>query len=493
MELPRIDRQDPRPLVDQLVAFYQAAVAAGRLRPGDRLPTIRKLASDLDLTRGTVQEAWRRLQDEGCFESTVGRGTVVAAQIQSPEASSLAASLSPGALAAYRQLVEHRAPEPEGPLRADLAAMHPDQDLFPVADFGASLSRVLKARGKDLLGYGEPTGDAELRGLLAAMTPGEPDGDPDHVLITNGAQQGLDLVLRACTRPGDGVALAVPSYHHFFGMLEINGLHPVPVRAGAEDFDAEDLRRVLAREDVRLLYVMPTFHNPSGNTLDRAQRQALMEVAAASDVPVLEDEFELELRFAGEPQPTLRSLDPRGLTATVRTFSKGLFPGIRLGWIHADPQLLGPLAAVKRFSDLDTSALLQAATVDFLRQGGLESHRARLCEQVARRHATAQEALATHLPEGFTWTRPEGGYVLWLQAPAGFDLSAWVRAAAEQGVRVSRGDLFFPAGHPATPGLRICLAQADCAAIRLGIEVLGRCARELSQRASGPARRPLIL
>src|SRR5690606_10776897 len=149
----------------------------------------------------------------------------------------------------------------------DLAALHPDPDLFPVAAFAASLDRVIRTRGSLLLGYGEPTGDRELRYHLATVaaadggTTGSPSVSPagrpatsrpvaDEILAPRGAQQRIDLVRRTLTRPGAGVAMALPPYHHLFGLLELQGLACVPVRAGAEGFDLDDLARVLARDDV---------------------------------------------------------------------------------------------------------------------------------------------------------------------------------------------------------------------------------------------------
>jgi 2-aminoadipate transaminase len=507
MQLPALDPAGPTPLVDQLVAHFHGLIEAGRLRAGERLPTIRAVAGNGGLTRATVQAAYRRLNDMGLVSSTVGRGTTVRAGRSGRRTEGV---VSPGAQAAYRQLLRQPQLAMGGTPVCDLAALHPDPDLFPVAAFAASLDRVIRTRGSSLLGYGEPTGDRELRYHLATVaaadggTTGSPPASPagtaaapravaDEILVTSGAQQGIDLVLRTLTRPGDGVAMALPTYHHLFGLLELHGLACVPVRAGAEGFDLDDLARVLAREDVALLYVMPSFHNPTGRTLDLDQRRALMEVVAATGVPVLEDEFEMELRFRGGRLPTLRSLDPRGLTATIRTFSKGLFPGVRMGWIQADAEILGPMAAVKRYSDLDTSALLQAALLDFLKTPDFAAFRLELCAVVAARHGSAQAALARHMPPGFCWTEPEGGYVVWVEGPPGFDSDQLARTAAERGVLISPGSLFHPSDAPVA-GWRISLSRTDPAGIEAGIAILGRGAAEmLGTAAGGPSHRPLLL
>jgi hypothetical protein len=154
-----------------------------------------------------------------------------------------------------------------------------------------------------------------------------------YVLVTAGAQQALDLVLRTFCTAGDTVLVTSPSYHQMHGLLRAHGLQVVQVPLRADGVDLDALRTALQRRSVRLAYLMPTFHNPTGRTLDRAQRQALLAVFADTAVPIVEDEYQSDLRHRGEPLPTLRSLDRRGLTVTVQTMSKGLFPALRLGWI----------------------------------------------------------------------------------------------------------------------------------------------------------------
>jgi DNA-binding transcriptional MocR family regulator len=330
-----------------------------------------------------------------------------------------------------------------------------------------------------------------LRALLAARREtADPAAAPDEILITSGAQQGIDLVLRAFTEPGDGVAVPVPSYHHVFGMLKAHGLQLVPVATRDHAIDLQDLQRALAR-GARLLYVMPTFHNPTGTTLDQHARQALVDALRRTDVPVLEDEFQRDLRFAGKPLPSLARLDPRGLTVTVRTFSKGLFPGVRLGWLQASPEVIQRLGALKRFGDLESSALLQAALADFVGCGALDRHLEAVRRELRARHEAARRALARAMPAGVRWTEPDGGYVLWLETP-GLDADALAAAAAARGVLTTPGRLFDPRSR-ASAGLRLSLSRPEPAAIERGIDVLGACAGELLRAGTRAGARTLFL
>jgi len=497
MELPHLSQDRDDPVVDQVARHYRRAIEQGRLRPGDRLPTIRAVAQHTGVNRATVQDAYRQLQELGLVSATVGRGTSV---IAPSEVVGLEEHpISPGARAAWQHLRDQTrmpAADPAVPTVANFAELLPDHDLFPVEDFRSSLERVLERQGGRLLLYGQPTGDLELRQQLAERDVGPDTGgsaaDAEEILVTNGAQQGIDLVLRAFTRPGDAVAVAIPTYHHLFGLLKVHGLNLAPLRAGPDGIHVDDLAKALARPDVRLLYLMPSFHNPTGRTLNLAARKTVMKMAAESRVPVLEDEFQLELRFRGKALPSLRSLDPRGLTVTVRTLSKGLFPGVRLGWVHARQDVLGPIAALKRYIDLETSPLLQAALVDFTRRGALESYLEPLRAELGRRHQAAQRALAKSMPEGSSWSTPDGGFALWVEAPAvvsGRDLAA---GAAARGVLVSPGQLFHPDDEPVS-GVRLSLSRTDETQIQEGIQVLGACASELLAQAQSPSNRPLFL
>lgn len=494
--LPDIRSRDGHPLVDQIATFYADLIREGSLRPGERLPTIREVAGHARVTRATVQQAYKRLADDGLVVATVGRGTMVRDR-EVADGERLEGPAGRFALDTWR----HLRSMPDADLRADqgaelvadFAELRPDPQLFPVDDFRAAIEFELRGDGAELLAYGDPSGSLALREYLAA-SPDASDapGRPEDILITSGAQQGIDLVVRSLTTPGAAVAAPIPTYHQLFGTLKAYGLRLAPVRMTADRaaIDLEDLRRVLARQDVELLYVMPTFHNPTGRTLDLEARQAVVDLAAEAGVPILEDEFECELRFEGDPLPSLRSLDARGWTSTVRSFSKGLFPGVRVGWVHAGSAVLGPLTAMKRFADLGTSPLIQASLARFIQRGDMARHLDAVRAELRTRHAVAQQTLQAHMPAGTKWTEPCGGFALWVELPPGTDADAVAKAAAERGVRVTPGSVFDPSGS-STAGLRLSLSRVSTEATREGIKILGAvaadaCAAEVDTETQPP-------
>lgn len=476
----------PRRSAAEIADTFAKAIATGRLPAGHQLPTVRALAEQLGTTRTTVLAAYHLLRNQGLVEGVVGRGTSVRRDL--PGDSGSAATFSPAArealLGVARATPRPRLPEGQA-LVADFAPGAPDQALFPVREFEASLARVLASRGGELLGYGAQSGEADLRRELARRC-GAPG---DELLITNGAQQGLDLALRTfCSGPG-AVLVPAPTYHHFIDLARVHGLEVVPVPTDDRGVDLEVLARELPR--AQLLYVMPTFHNPTGRTLDEAQRKALMAVVTKTRVPVLVDEFQEELRFSGTPAPRLATLDSRELTITVHTLSKGLFPGVRIGWLEAPRKLLAPLAALKRLCDLETSPLLQAALADFLGSGVFDRHLHSVRQQLAARHATAQRILATEMPTGSTWTRPDGGFSLWLELPRDLDSERVLAACSRRGVLLMPGRMFDPLDRPSS-AFRVSLARVTEAQIAAGLSILAECARECLAGAS-PIPAPLFL
>ncbi len=461
------------PADEQIEAHFAATIADGHLGTGARLPTIRAVAERCGVARTVVHAAYRRLQERGLVEAVVGRGTIVAdaavagAAARDPVAPSARAALQAcersGAAIALPAGVE---------LVADMAQFLPDSAGFAVDEFRASLQRVLSERGAELLGYGNPAGDDDLRRCLVQRAlPIDPTARPDELLITSGAQQGIDLVLRTFTSPGDAVIVPVPAYHHLFGLLACHGLEVLPVRWDDEGLDLDALGAALREANARLLYLMPTFQNPTGRSLDARARRELMAMLARTQIPVLEDDCAGELRFRGEPQPSLRSLDRRGLTVSVRSFSKELFPGVRVGWVQAGSSVLPAMAALKRYSDLETTPLLQAALVDFIAGGGLDRHLDALRDVLRTRHAAAQRALADSPPPRTTWTQPEGGFALWVTAPPGVAAETVAQAAAARGVVVTPGGVFATDAQPCS-SVRLSLSRADAAQITAGIEIL---------------------
>ncbi|MFP6624320.1 MAG: PLP-dependent aminotransferase family protein, partial [Myxococcota bacterium] len=328
-----------------------------------------------------------------------------------------------------------------------------------------------------------PQGHAGLREVIAERF--EAIGcrlGADEIVLCHGASQGISLALRLFAQPGDSVAVEMPTYHNLLSTLVALGLRATPVQLGPDGPDLEQLERSLSRQDVKAFYTIPTFHNPMGITTSTSARRQLLDVAGRCGVPVIEDGFEMDLRCAGREVPPLAALDPHGLVVHLSSFSKSLFPGVRVGSITAQGRALEGLLALKHSTDLSDAMPLQAALEEFVRSGEYDRHLGRMRRMLRSRTKAILAALEQEMPDGTTWTEPEGGYQVWLELGFDVDTRDLLADAAREGVLFAPGSQFFTDRGPSR-GLRLTLAQANEDEIRRGVAILGEVIRRRQEEA----------
>ena len=466
------------PVYLQIAGAIRAQVENGALASGEKLPTIRSLAERLAVNRDTVAAAYETLAAEGVVDARVGRGTFVRGlRPRARAAGPVALSLSRHA---ERVLEIERARVGYGAGRGaiPLHALKPDPRHFPLDGFRRSLSRVLQDGGAELLNYGDRQGYLGLREVLAERlrTHGILVG-PESIVLCQGASQGIALSLRLFADVDAAIAVEEPTYANALAAIAALGLTavPVPMRGAGADLDALD--RALARPEVRAFYTIPTFHNPLGVTTPLEHRKEVLALAARHGKAVIEDAYEMDLRYAGRPVPTLAGLDEEGLVVQQLSFSKSLFPGVRAGAVVARGRHVDALLALRHASDLGGALPLQAALADFMRSGAYDRHLAAQRKRLRARRDALLESLARELPEGATWTAPEGGLQLWLELPEPLDSRDVHADALREGVLVAPGFQFQVDGRPSR-GLRLSIGQADEDEIREAVRRLGKVVRE---------------
>ncbi len=488
MILPQVVRGSKTPIREQIAGQLRRWIDEGTLAAGEAMPSTRALAERLGVNRSTVCQAYQELWALGYLESRSGSYTRVRARarvVREPDRAGEGLidweRVSSPAVAA---LVEHAAgsdPAPGGEDFINLSRLDMDPRLFPLETFRRCVSRVLSSDGDRLLRYGERYGEPTLRRAIAerARTHGMAVS-PEQVLITNGSQQAIDLVLRLLAPPGSRVALEVPTYSAVLPLMAGHGLEPLGVPMCADGLDLDHLEWLLTRDRPRLLYTIPNFHNPTGITTSQGHREALLTLCQRHRLPLVEDGFEEEMKYRGGVTLPIKSMDAGQVVVYLGTFSKVLFPGVRTGWVIADPECIRRLAAVKRFSDLSSSGVLQAALAELCREGHYERHVRRMHKVFRRRMEVAQAALRRHLPaEAVSWTEPAGGYLVWVRFRPGVeDGDRFERLCARHRVVVSPGRNFFP--KPVhDPCFRISISMLDEDAIEEGVARLGRAVRGL--------------
>jgi len=492
-----LNGQSGVPAYQRIAASIRDRIASGAFEPGARLATIRALALELGVHRDTISLAYETLRNEGLIHTAVGRGTFVAARSAAPDASPNT-SAAPLALAAStEELLAFEAGRPRFPTLAaparagspprEIVALHkliPDPALYPAAAFRRALNEALADNGPELLSYGGAQGHVGLREAIARrLAASGQRARADELVLCHGASQGIALALRVFASAGDAVAVEVPTYANVLGTLVALGIRaePVPMRRDEDraEPDLEAVDRALSKPDVRAFYTIPTFHNPLGTSTDLEHRRALLAIAARHGKPLIEDAFEMDLRYEGSGAPSLAALDDAGLVVQLVSFSKSLFPGVRGGAIAASGRVAAALVALKHATDLSDSMPLQAALAALIENGTYDRHLTKLRRELRARRDAMLAALARHMPPGTTWTRPTGGYQLWVDLPRephAIDARDLLADAAREGVLFAPGSEFLP-GRPASSGLRLTVAQAGPAAIERGVAALARVVR----------------
>jgi len=318
----------------------------------------------------------------------------------------------------------------------------PDRNLIPL-DRLREASVKAWADAPECLGYGEQQGYAPLRELIVErMRPLGIEGSADRILVTSGSTQGLDLACRVFLEPGDVVLLENPT---FLGATEIFRTYEarlVPVETDDDGMRMDALEAALAAEPgAKMIYTIPTYQNPTGSTMPPARRQRLVELARQHNVAVLEDDPYSELRYEGEVTPPLVSLDPDVIY--LGTFSKTIAPGIRCGWTLAPAAIHRLLLANREVSDISNDRITMR-TVYHAAAGFLTGHVAGTLDVYRSRRDAMLGALEEYLPESVTWSRPNGGFFVWITLPEQIDATALANEAADNGVIYFPGHWFYP-------------------------------------------------
>ena len=324
----------------------------------------------------------------------------------------------------------------------------PAPELFDLPGLREAFQQALSdVVGRRSLQYAPTEGNAELRELVAErMTRRGLATVADDLLITTGSQQALTLVATALLDPGAVVAVEEPTYLAALQCFQLAGARVVPVASDADGLDPTALAEVIARHRPALLYLVPTFANPTGRTLTAQRRTAVAELASDSGLWVVEDDPYGELRYRGQP---LAPLAAKAVAADhvlhLGSFSKIGAPGLRLGWVRAPAALRPALTVAKQAADLHTSTVDQAAAACYLAAHDLDEHVRGLCAAYRARRDAMLAALPGATPPGTTWTEPDGGMFTWLRLPGRVDTAQLLPDALRCDVAFVPGAAFFPA------------------------------------------------
>lgn len=428
----------------ELAAATEKLIADGLLRPGERLPSIRQACQTHQISPITVSTAYQLLESRGLIEARPKSGYFVRARLE-PQLSEPAMS-QPGSGStglAVSDFIFRTLDSIKDSTVVPFGSSFPAPELFPLERLGRALASAARRLSPQDTLADLPPGNAELRRLLALRYQSHgATVSPDEIIVTAGAMEGLNLCLQAVTQPGDLIAVESPTFYATLQAAERLGLQIVEIPSHPRDgLSVEALAEALARHSIKACLAMLNFSNPTGSLMPDERKKALIDLLRQHQVPLIEDDVYAELHFSPRPPLCSKALDSDGLVMHISSFAKCLAPGYRIGWVAAGRHI-EQIRRQKLTTSLATSAPIQAALATYLKQGGYDKHLRQLRSRMAAQEARIIDWVTGHFPNGTRLSRPQGGYFLWLELPAGCDALAVHEQALAHGISTAPGPIF---------------------------------------------------
>ncbi len=478
-----IDKKHQTPLYRQIYRQFRHQILSGDLVSGNRLPSSRQVAEQLGVARVTVTTAYEQLQAEGFVVFRVGSGTFVADNLSltTSDGSIDRSRYEPAfsnwgrrVLAAQSRTASRRGSRP----LIDFGFGRSFPHIFPYDIWRLLLARYLSTDDTMLSRYGSVAGFEPLRQAVAdylARLRGV-NCMPEQVVIVSGMQQALDILSRLLLRDGDEVLVETPGYVDAFELFRTFGAHLTPL---AVDHDGFPVERIPASSQARFVFVTPSNQFPSGGVMPLARRMSLLRWARQSGALILEDDYDGELRYSEHPVAALQGLDSHGQVVYLGTFSKVLFPALRLGYVVLPEALLALFIKAKQFVDRGAPTLTQAAVADFIAEGHFERHLRRLRKEYGHRRQILIGELEKYMPGRFNYSAVEAGLHVMLYLPPEYDERKLIREATAAGIGIYPGGPYH-LGKPAPPSILLGFSGLSRQQIAEGVKVFA----EVIQRAS---------
>lgn len=442
-----LEQTQDKSLYEQVADRIQRLIAEGTLQVGDRLPSVRKLHEQWSVSISTVLEAYRLLEDRGFIAARPQSGYYVKqAMLKAPgepqqstpprKAHHVDNSLS------FRVICSIRDSQ-----TIKLGAAVPSMELLPIAALNRLTGQILRQHQVTAHAYDVPPGCEPLRHEVARrlMDTGC-SVTPDEIVTTNGTFESVFLSLRAVTEPGDTVVIESPTYYGLLEALEILHLKALELPTHPrEGLCLSDLEAVLQKRRIAACALVSNFSNPLGTCMSDQRKRQLVELLAKHEVPLIEDDIYGDLYFEGSRPKAMKAFDRNGLVLYCSSCSKTLSPGLRVGWVVAG-RYQAKVEQLKWVINQTTAIAPQLTVAAFLSNGGYDRHLRQLRRAYQSQMSRMTQAICDYFPSETRVTRPNGGHVLWVELPEGFDSLALYETALQHHVSIAPGVIFSPSG-----------------------------------------------
>ncbi len=473
------------PLYERIADSVARHIAGGTLAPGERLPSVRRLSEQNKVSVSTAVQVYVTLERRGLVEARPKSGFFVrpssrhlAPALRSSRPSARAAKVSLGEL---RMRLFELSAEPD---IVPLGAATPNPALLPVAQLNRIMAGAVRRAAAQAISYAPLTGCESLRRQLARRSlEWGCHLAADDFIVTNGATEALSLCLRATVKPGQIVALESPTYFGILQIVESLGLLALEIPTHPQTgMDLDRLEVLLRAHPIAAVLAIPSFSNPMGSCMPTANRRRLVEMLSRRDVPLIEDDIYGDLAFPPASRTgAAKGFDDKESVLLCGSVSKTLAPGWRMGWVAPGPRYYDAIKQLKFGSTLAAPSAPQLALADFLRDGGYDRHLRSLRRHYAEQVARMAQAVTECFPSGVRLSRPEGGFVLWIELPENVSALELQRRALEERVSVSPGPAFSSKGNQYQNFVRLSCGHPWSPRIERAVGVLGSLVRQLAQ------------
>lgn len=472
-----------RPVYIQVKDYMKHLIIKGALQGGQKLPSTRELSTLLAVSRNSIISAYAGLEDDGFAYTVQGQGSYVSASALSENPGDSAWTVDWKQRLNSRALLAEELDIMKRGIRAEkgtisFTSIAPDESLFDLDNVKRAFLERMSVEGNVLLNYGYAKGYKPLIDYLKQyMEHKGVNLQGKDMLITNGFTEGFDLVLSALGQKHGAVLCENPTHHTAIKNMRLNGFDISGVAMERDGIHLGELKQALEEREYDCAYFVPSYHNPTGIVMSPEKRQSVMKLMADYRVPVIEDGFNEELRYSGSHvAPLLAAAGGGNSVIYLGSFSKVLFPGLRVGWVLADEELVYYLESVKRARSIHTSTLDQSILYQYLLGGNLEKYLKRARTEYKRKYELTLECCKEYLP--YTSLSGDGGLHLFVTFEEGFSTRELLSACRVQGVIFTAGDIFYTDGTGQNT-LRLGFSRVADRDIRKGIEIIGRTARQL--------------
>ncbi len=430
-------------LYESVANDISALIHSGTLGPGEQVPSVRRMSRQRRVSISTVLQAYCLLENRGLIEARPQSGYYVRAPLRSvaePAISQPPRSPQLVGVHALASLVLECGNRPDV---VPLGAAIPSPELVPTAKLQRIVSAIARRQPQSMATYSLPPGREELRRQIALRTRDWGVSlTADEIIITNGCIEAVNLCLRAVAKPGDVIALESPTYFGLLQIIESLGMKALEVPTHPRNgVSLEALALAIQREKVKACILMPNVSNPLGSTMPEAAKRRLVRMLAGHDIPLIEDGVYSALHFSPTPPFAAKAYDRKGMVMLCSSFTKTLAPGLRVGWV-APGRHYAQVQMLKFISSVGVSDLLQLTIAEFLENGGYDRLLRTLRRTYAHQLERVTHAVSRYFPRETKVTRPSGGYVLWVEMPAGVDSIELYQQALQERIGVAPGAMF---------------------------------------------------